>query len=264
MFNPNELVLEKIRSVEEYDPATFELTGRYTQIEDPSLQTSADATDVTDAMGTPIQTFYTAQKGNFSFTNSLFSLDLAASQFGTKKLVANDDNKIIMPVSEVITIGSDHTAVLKYVPVGTAGAEVKYVKVINENNTFGTTYEVSAVAGDGKFVIDAATKTITLPEGVTGRVFVNYEKETSTAVQVTKTTDGVPEVKTLLIHAIFHDPCNKNIVYAGVIRCPRAQIDPTSIDLSLKSDGKHPAAYVLNKEYCSETGKLFDILVSED
>jgi len=264
MFNPNELVLERIRSVEEYSPETLELTGRYTQVEEPSLKTSANATDVTDAMGTPIQTFYTAQSGNFSFTNSLFSLDLAASQFGTKKTVADEDHKLIVPVSEVITIGSDHTATLKYVPVGATGAEVKYVKVINENNTFGATYEVSAVAEEGKFVIDAENKTITLPENVTGRIFVNYEKETSTAVQVTKRTDGVPEVKTLLIHAIFHDPCNKNIVYAGVIRCPRAQIDPTSVDLSLKSDGKHPAAYVLNKEYCSETGKLFDIIVSED
>ena len=33
-FNPNELVLERIRSVEEYDPDTRELTGRYTQIEE--------------------------------------------------------------------------------------------------------------------------------------------------------------------------------------------------------------------------------------
>jgi len=263
-FNPNELILEKIRAVEEYDPGTNELTGRYTQIEDPSLKTSADATDVTDAMGTPIQTFYQAQKGTFDFTNSLFSLDLAASQFGTKKVVASDKNKVTMPVSEVITIGSDHTAVLKYVPVGTTGAEVKYVKVINDNNTFGETYEVSATAGDGKFTIDAASKKITLPNNVTGRVFVNYEKETSTAVQVTKIADGVPEVKTLLIHAIFHDPCNKNLVYAGVIRCPRAQIDPSSVELNLKSDGKHGASYVLSKEYCKEDGALFDILVSED
>lgn len=263
-FNPNELILEKIRAVEEYDPATNELTGRYTQIEEPSLQTTADATDVVDAMGTPIQTFYLAQKGTFSFTNSLFSLDLAASQFGTSKKVADESTKIIMPVSEIITIGSDHTVTLKYVPVGTAGAEVKYVKVINENNTFGATYEVSATAGEGKFTINAATKTITLPEGVTGKVFVNYEKETPTAVQITKTTDGVPEVKTLLIHCIFHDPCNKNLVYAGIIRCPRAQIDPSSVELSLKSDGKHGAQYTLNKEYCAEEGKLFDILVSED
>ena len=41
MFNPNELVLERIRAVEEYDPATSELIGRYTQIEEPSLKTAA-------------------------------------------------------------------------------------------------------------------------------------------------------------------------------------------------------------------------------
>ncbi|MCI8327325.1 MAG: hypothetical protein HFI37_06075 [Lachnospiraceae bacterium] len=263
-FNPNELILEKIRAVEEYDPATNELTGRYTQIEEPSLKTSAEAMDVTDAMGSTIQTFYHAQKGTFDFSNSLFSLDLAASQYGSKKRMATDEDKLVMPVSEVITIGADHTAVLKYTPVGAAGAEVKYVKVINENNTFGKTYEVSATAGDDKFTINAATKTITLPDDVTGRVFVNYEKETSSAVQIAKRTDSVPEVKTLLIHAIFHDPCNKNLVYAGVIRCPRAQIDPSSTEISLKADGKHAASYVLNKEYCSEDSKLFDILVSED
>lgn len=263
-FNPNELVLEKIRAVEEYDPATNELTGRYTQIEDPSLKTSADATDVTDAMGSTIQTFYNAQKGTFDFTNSLFSLDLAASQFGSKKVVADGDNKIIMPVSEVITIGSDHTVTLKYVPVGTEGAEIKFVKVINGDNTFGKTYEVGATPAEGKFTLDATEKKITLPEDVTGRVFVNYERETEAAVQVTKTTEGVPEVKTLLIHAIFHNVCNKNIVYAGVIRCPRAQIDPSSVELTLKADGKHAASYVLNREYCDENARLFDILVSED
>lgn len=263
-FNPNELVLERIRTVEEYNPATFELTGRYTQIEQPSLKTSADASEVTDAMGTPIQTFFNAQKGTFDFTNSLFSLDLAASQFGTEKIVASDTNKIIMPVSEVITIGSNHTAILKYTPVGTKGAEVKYVKVINDNNTFGATYEVSPSAGEGKFTIDATTKTITLPDDVTGRVFVNYEKETSTGVQVAKRTDTNPAARTLLIHAIFHDPCDKNLVYAGVIRCPRAEMDISSTELNLTSDGKHSASYILSKEYCAEDGKLFDILVSED
>ena len=43
-FNPNELILEKIRSVEEYDLATNALVGRYTQIESPSLKTAATGT----------------------------------------------------------------------------------------------------------------------------------------------------------------------------------------------------------------------------
>lgn len=264
IFNPNELILEKIRTVEEYDPATDELIGRYTQVEDPSLKTSAESQDVTDAMGTPIQTFYKAQKGTFDFTNSLHSLDLWASQFGSTKNIASSTNKIVTPVSETITIGSDNTVTLKYVPVGTTGAEVKYVKVINDNNTFGKTYTVSATAGEDNFTIDAENKKITLPSGITGRVFVKYEKESSEAVQVAKRTDGVPEVKTLLIHAIFHDPCNKNLVYSGVIRCPRAQIDPSSVELNLKPDGKHGASYILNKEYCSEDSNLFDIIVSRD
>jgi hypothetical protein len=263
-FNPNELILEKIRAVEEYDPATGELTGRYTQIESPSLVTSATATDVVDAIGTPIATFYTAQQGTFGFTNSLLSLDLAASQFGTTKQVASDSAKMTMPVAETINIGADHTVVLKYVPVGTAGAEVKYVKVINDNNTFGATYEVAATAGEGKFTLNAATKTITLPSDVTGKAFVRYNKETSTAVKVSKSTSSVPEVKSLLIHAIFHDPCNKNLVYAGVISCPRAQIDPTAVTLALTSDGKHAANYQLQKPYCDDTATLFDIMVSED
>lgn len=260
-FNPNELLLDRVRGVRECDVNTKELISRWTQIEDASLKTSADASEVADAMGATIHTFYRAQKGTFDFTNSLFSLDLAASQFGADKIVASEDNKIIVPVSEIINIGSDHTVVLQHVPVGTTGAEIKYVKVINDDNTFGETYEVSPTAGVGKFTINAETKTITLPDDATGKVIVDYNKESDTAVQITKTTDNISKVRTLYIDVVFRDKCNPNLKYAGVIICPRAQSDPTNVELSLKSDGKHSASYNLNKEYCNEDGKLFDIVV---
>ncbi len=265
-FNPNELVIERVRAVEEYDPETKELVGRYTQIEDPSLNLSADGTDVTDAMGAPITTFYNAQSGTFEFSNSLFSMDLAASQFGTKKIVASSEDKIIVPVSETITIAADHTVPLTYVPVGEAeGAEIKYVKVMNADGTFSDTYTVTSGAVEGKtFSIDAKGKKITLPDGVTGRVFVNYERESEQAAMVTKTASDIPQVRSLLIHVIFHDPCNTNKIIAGIISCPRAQIDPSSVDISLTADGKHAASYLLRKPYCDETGKLVDIIVSND
>lgn len=267
MFNPNEVILERVRSVEEYDIDTKEITGRYTQIEEPSLQFSADGTTVTDALGAEIVTFYNAQTGTFDFTNSFHSLDLMASQFGTTKEVASDTKKIFTPVSETLEIGSDHTVKLKYVPVsedGTVGAEVKYVKVINDNNEFGETYEQSSTAGTGKFTLDAENQIITLPDDVKGRVFVNYTKESANAVKVTKTTDGVPEVKALLIHAIFHDKCNTNKVIAGVISVPRAQINPESVELNLTADGKHAASYKLQKNPCDDNAKLADIILYED
>ena len=266
-FNPNELILERVRSVEEYDPATGELTGRYTQIEDPSLTTSSDSTDVVDALGTPIATFYRNTQGTFSFTNSLFSLDLAASQFGATKVVANETNKMQVPVSETLTIAANSTVALKYVPVGATGSEIKYVKVINEDNTFGDTYTVSATTAslaDKTFTLDAAGKKITMPAGVKGKVFVNYVRETENAASVAKKSDTTTEVKKLVVHVIFCDPCNINIKRAGVILMERAQIDPSSVDVSLTMEGKHAASYLLKREYCDDAGKLFEIIVSEE
>ena len=263
-FNPNELILERIRAVEEHDISTGEIIGRYTQIESPTLTTTATGTDVVDALGSPITTFYNAQQGTFEFTNSLFSLDLAASQYGTTKVVAATGSKLQIPVSEIVEINSSYKAVLGYIPVGTSGAEVKYATVISDANEFGTTYQVSATAGAGKFTLDAATKTLTFPDSTTGKVFVNYVRESETAVKVSKATDAVPVTKTLLIHAIFHDKCNPNTVYSGIIRCPRAQIDPSSVAIGLQSDSKHAASYKLQKAYCDSTSKLFDIIVAQD
>ncbi len=265
-FNPNELVLERIRSVEEYDVATKELIGRYTQIESPSLKTAAEGTTVTDAMGAEITTFYKAQTGTFDFTNSVFSLDLAASQFGSKKEVAEGENTFVRPVTETIVIGNDHTVNLKYTPVGEAGAEIKTIKIINENNEFGDTYNVTAdeTPAGKTFRLNTSDRVITLPDDVTGSVFVRYDAEVKNTVKITKRTDSLPAVRSLLVHAIFHDPCDINKVYAGMISIPRAQIDPSAVEVSLTPDGKHAASYKLQKAYCDDSAKLFDIIVSQD
>lgn len=264
-FNPNELLIEKVRAVEEYDIATNELQARYTQIEDPTLNFTADDTQVTDAEGTPIADFYKAQQATFAFTNSLFSLDLAATQLGSEKKVASSDAKIKVPVSEVLTVGPDGTVTLSGVPVGASGAEVKYAKVINSNNTFGATFEASSTAGDGKFTVSASDKKLTFPTSLAGsKVFVNYVKESASAISVTKTTDSEPPVRKLLIHVIFRDPCNKNLQYAGIIEATRAQIDPTNIEMNLTPDGKHAANYLIQKEYCNEDGRLVNFYVYND
>lgn len=264
MLNLNEVLLEKIRNVEEYDPSTSELMGRYTQIENPSLKTSANGTDITDAVGTPIHTIYNAQTGTFDFTNSLHSIDLLATQYCTTKEIATDVKKIRVPVSEVLTINeTTHTVTLKYTPVGALGSEVKFAKIINENNTFGETFTVSATAGEGKFVLDTVAKTLTFQNDVTGRVFVNYYKDSEEAVKVTKLTDTTPSTRELHINATFADICDTNKKYIGVIVIPRAQIDISSTELNLTPDGKHGASYQLKKPYCDETAKLFDIIISE-
>ena len=96
---------------------------------------------------------------------------------------------------------------------------------------------------------------------MTGKVFVSYYKESQRAVKITKDTDGMPPVRELHIHVIFRDPCDANLKYSGVIVCPRAQIDPSSVSINLTSDGKHAASYKLQRPYCDSETKLFDIII---
>lgn len=261
-FNPNEIIIEKVRSVEEYDPSSKIMSGRYTQVEEPSLKFTADSTEVTDAMGVPIAEFYKAQKGEFSFQNSIFSLDLASSQFGVDKTVASSTNKMVVPVSEDnLTVSSTSTVTLSHTPIE---GSVLAVQILDTANGGGitNTYTLSTTAGEGKFTISG--KVITLPSTITsGTAFVSYNVSADKAVSISKSTDGIPQVKTLHINVLFHNICDTNITYAGTIVCPRAQIDPSSIEMSLKPDGKHSATYKLQKEYCSASATLATIYVTE-
>ena len=105
-FNKNEVVLEKIKQASLYDLESGILLNRLTSIEDPSLNTTAEKEEVLDAQGNTITDIYRAKKATFGGSNSLFSLDLAASQFGSKKEIASADNKIANYISETLTIAN--------------------------------------------------------------------------------------------------------------------------------------------------------------
>lgn len=262
-FNPNEVVFEKIRYIEAFDPTTKQLLSRLTNVKEPTLNFSSEGTAVTDAQGAEIVTFYNAAQGTLSYTNAIHSFDLLAEQFSSEKIVATDEKKITAPVSEVLEIVGNKV-ILKYVPVGATGAEIKYVQLINEENEFGETLEVSAAIAEGKFTIDAASKTLTFNAGTSGRVIVDYEAEMSEAISLAKTTDSMPPVRTLNLHCYFRNKCDSNIKYIGVIVFPRAQIDISSVDVGLTPDGGHAVTYKLQKPYCDEAGKLCEVFVYKD
>ena len=229
-FNPNEVVFEKVRYVEEFDPSTMQLLSRQTNVKEPTLNFSSEGTAVTDAQGAEIVTFYNAATGTFGYTNAIHSFDLLSEQFCSEKKVADAANKIVAPVSEVLEIVGNKVT-LKYVPIGT---------------------------------IDAASKTLTFNAGTAGRVIVDYDAEMEEAISMSKTTDAMPPVRTLRLHCYFRNKCDANIKYIGVIQFPRAQIDISSVDVGLTPDGGHAVSYKLQKPYCDETARLCDVYVYKD
>ena len=258
IFNKNELILDRVRSLTAHDLTNGEMLFRLTSLEDPSLATSAEGEEVVDAIGATITTLYRAKKATFSASNSLISLDLAAAQFGTKKEIASAGNKITVPTYEIITVAKGTTEVtLKKTPVG----EVKYIYALADNE-IATRYDAGSAASETNFVIDETGK-ITVPTGLTGKIYVEYNFDSENANRIVNKTSEFPEACSLKIYAYFRDKCNENLVYSGVIVSPKAKLNPESVELALTSTGKHPFEFQMMRDYCDDEAELFSIIIAQ-
>lgn len=262
-FNKNELILDRVRSATVHVPSTNELLFRLTSIEEPSLTTTAESEEVTDALGATIATLYRAKKGTFSGTNSLINLGLYAEQQGTKKILGSSEGKIEIPTYEVIEIPNGATTVALSKP---AVGDVTYIYSIADGE-IGTAYQAGTQASAENFTIATAdgTSTITLPTGLTGKIYVEYTYEAEDAEKVRVTASEFPKQVSVIIYAYFKDKCDENLVYSGIVRIPKAKLNPESVELALTATGKHPFEFTMAKDYCAEEGDdmLFEIIVCE-
>lgn len=252
-FNVNELIIDRVRSIRAYDPAEGTMVYRLTQIEEPSLSCTSEGEEVTDAVGALITTLYRAKRATLSGTNSLFSLDLAAAQFGTQKEVG----KVVNYAYEVLTVSAGNTTVeLKKTPAN----DIKFIYGM-EGNGISKKFSADTDVEAEKFVI--SDKTITVPTDFEGDLFVEYEYEVEEGARVLNMSDEFPKTVKLLADVILRDPCDDNTVYAGTVLAERAKLTPESVEIALTSTGKHPFEYQLFKNYCSEKAALFEIIVSQ-
>lgn len=256
-FNPNELILDRVRQLTAHDLETGEILLRLTQLEDPTLSTSAEGEDVTDAVGALITTMYRAKQATFSATNSLLSLDLAAAQYGTKKTFATDgDDDFIDYAYEILPVDGETVTLAHEAIDGSVG----YIYVI-ENNEIKKSYPVVTVASEKEASVNK--NVVTLPTEVTsGKVYVEYNFVNTEAVKIVNSAENFPTAVSVVMHVIFRDVCNENKVYAGKIICHKAKLNPENIEMTLTSTGKHPFEFKMLKDYCSEDAELFTIIVS--
>lgn len=261
-FNKSELILDRVRSLTAHDLTTNELLFRLTQLEEPSLNCTAEGEEVTDAVGARITTMYRAKSAEFTATNSLLSLDLAAAQYGTKKVVGDTGTEIIDYTYEILTITADDSAGVSLAHEPANPDEVKFAYEVVDGG-IGKSFKAAAAASATEFQIDAGK--LVPPTDFEGKLFVEYTYKSANAAKVRNTASEFPEACSVIVYAYFRDTCNENIVYSGKIIIPKAKLNPESIELALTSTGKHPFTFTINKDYCAEEGEdtLFEIIVAE-
>lgn len=259
-FDLNNFIIDRVRRGTMFSDTTGEALWSITQIKESSLNMTSETADVTDAIGNVITQFDRSKSAEFSGSNALWDLGLSAAQFGSEKNIASADSIIITPMYEQLAVNGGKI-ILSKVPVGTTGAEIKYIYALNNDSTLGTKYTLGQSASATEFALDAATKTITVPTGVTGNIAVFYEYAATEAIMLQNNAVDFPKAGKFILEVIGKDTCDKTATYVAYIVFPNAKLK-TDVDLSFASDGGHPFSMQMMQDYCDLEKRLFNIYIA--
>lgn len=265
-FDVNNFIIDRPIRGTMVSTSTGDILWNINQIKDPALKCTSTSEDVVDAIGNTIMTFDRAKKAEFSCTNTILDLSLAAAQFGTSKNIASALNKITSPKFEEFTLTSDGQAsvTLAQIPVGVSGSEIKQIYAVNANTSLGTKYTVAATASATEFTLSAATKVLTLPTGLTKdtKVLVRYDYLTDSGVSVENTAINFPTAGKFILVVLGHDACDIETEYVAYVVMPAAKLK-SEVDLTFTSTGNHPLTIECMQNYCDSAKKLFSIIVPQ-
>ena len=260
-FDVNNFLIDRVRRGTMFSDTTGEALWSITQIKDASLNMTSETADATDAIGNVITQFDRSKNAEFSGSNALWDLGLSAAQFGSEKKVATTEGKITVPMYEQLKVSGSKINLSK-TPVGTAGKEIKYIYALNDDSTLGTKYAQAQAASTTEFALDAASKTITVPTGVTGNIAVFYEYEADEAIMLQNNAVDFPKAGKFMLEVIGKDTCDKTKTYVADIVFPNAKLK-TDMELNFSTDGGHPFSLQMMQDYCDLEKKLFNIYIAQ-
>ena len=265
-FDVNNFVVNRFLRGTMFDTNNGSMLWSVNQIQDPSLTMSADEIQAVDAIGVEIMSFERAKNAEFSAANALFDLGLLAAQSGTKKKIASGDAKIIAPKVQEVEVKAGVTEVtLDEVPVGTTGNEIPFIYALNGDATLGTAYALGASATATTFALNASLKTLTIPTGLAAgtRLFIMYDYESESAVEVAATAKDFPSAGKFVLEVLGADVCNPSKVYHAYIIFPQAKL-LSNFDLTLNTEMTHPFTMKAMQQYCDYEKKLFRIVIPNE
>lgn len=267
-MNINNFVINRVRRASMFSTTNGVALWNITQVENPSLSVTTDKNEAVDALGVKIMEFERAKNAEFTAENSLFDFGLAAAQSGTEKREAAVGTAITMPKWEEVKLTQDQIGATKItlaeVPVGTSGSEIPFIYRLNGDGTLAEKYSSGLEAAAATFVLNAASKELTLPTGLKAgdRLWIPYEFACQNGVEVYNTAIDFPKAGKFVMEVLGVDVCDTTKEYYAYVVFPNAKLNG-DFDLSFTTDGKHPFTIQAMQQYCDAEKRLFSILIPD-
>lgn len=206
------------------------------QLQDASIEVSAESTDITDKNGAVLRTIYQAKTASFTATSALLSPVILNAQSGSEISEATEAAALAMPYITVVVAGASID--VSNATEGTIGVIGLYNngangKVLEE----GTSADYDA--GTYALVTDEeeGTAVLTLPAAGTdlpSKYLVKYTRNTTSGIMLANYANVFASAVSMTLYAAIMDPCESEYRAAYIV-LPNLTPDP-SVTISFSPD----------------------------
>ena len=268
-FNLGDIIVDRVQYAYAED-SKGNLLYTLTQLQDVSINITADSTDAVDNQGTLIKRFWKSKSGELNANNAMINLNIVAAVAGEGSVSSADGTTLTMP--KIIAVNQNKTgdAEIELCTAEHASQIVDGTIKVNDFTNSGTSGKAYSKAtgseGDVKeneFVYSNGK--IKLPKVPNGRFIIKYERtiEADKGTRIINKGDKFPSTVKLTLKALVVDPCETDVVRAAYIVIPSFQVSP-ELEISMTSDGQLPYNGVLQMDYCSADKALYEIYYADD
>lgn len=226
-----------------------ELLYLLTNLQEATIDITADSVDAVDGTGTIIKTFYRGKQGEFTATNSTLSLPIIGAMSGTDTVYASTSDPLTIP--RIITSSTADDIPLPGITDNGASANI-VVNAISANGTLGDAYPTGKITVVAKGSSDTWSKlTIDQQEGDTMWI-IKYNREvTDNGLKIVNRSDAFPKSCKLTLKVLIVDPCETDIVRAAYVILPNFQPSP-ELSFSISTDATIDFSGKLQTSYCGK------------
>lgn len=259
----NGLVIDRVLQATGFSKSTGAPLYRLTQVQNPSLTSSADQVDALDNTGVKIMSFDRNAAATFSAENAVKDMALLAQQLGSAQVVSSDEKKVTVPAFDVIDVVAGQTS---YKLANTPKA-VPSVYVLNGDGSLGVKIEnTDTEASEGKFAYADGQITIVIGEAIKAEaqlvVMYDYEAAAGKATSIVNAANVFAKAHRLVVEVLAYDPCDSDTMIYMYLIFPNCRMS-RNFDLTLDTESAHSFEVECMVDYCSKDKKLFEIVIPE-
>lgn len=261
-YTPTKFSIQQVFEVLLQDTSTNAILGYLDDCKSSNLINEAQLVYPTGGRGNAYigGAFGHSKRARIEIQKATWNTDVVATQVGTTTIIGSNKNAVKYEIKEVSTADEITTT---FTALGTVGAEIGFVYILNSDGSFKTTLEQAAAVAAGKIAYAPLTKKITFNTGeapIGTKVAFAYKFDAGTSAKTIKVeTDKFPPLVKATAFGLIKDLCTGELFQMELVG--QAQVDPNwNWDLGAEAE---PSVQNFNLEFTKGclNNSLYDIIV---